>query len=134
MLNALKAGILYFGIVFLVGFLLGIVRILFLVPQFGETFAVLTEIPFILGASWLVCGFVVRRLSVEAQFSSRLTMGVCAFGLLMIAEILLGVIGFGRTLDQQLAAFVSEAGFLGLAGQILFGLFPVLRLFLFGDE
>lgn len=133
-MKAIKAGAAYFAIVFAIGFVLGTIRVLFLVPQFGETFAVLVEGPFILGASWFVCGFVVRRLSVEVRITPRLIMGACAFGLLIIAEIMLGVIGFGRTLDQQIAAFASISGLLGLAGQILFGLFPALRLFLFRED
>lgn len=134
MSNAIKAGALYFAIVFFVGFLLGTTRVLLLIPQFGETVSVLLEGPFILGASWFVCGYAVRRARVEATVASRFAMGVCAFGLLMIAEVLLGVVGFGRSIDEQIASYATTPGFLGLAGQILFGLFPVIRLYLIAEK
>jgi hypothetical protein len=54
-------------IVFLIGFILGIIRILLLVPRLGETTAVLIEAPMILGASWLVCRWCVDRLDVRAN-------------------------------------------------------------------
>ncbi len=121
------AGAIFFAIVFGVGFVLGTIRVLGLAPAFGETVAVLIEGPFILGASWLVCGFVIRRFDVSADTLSRLVMGVVAFALLIFAETLLGVFGFGQTLNDVIDRYGTFAGAIGLAGQALFGLFPLLR-------
>jgi len=133
-LNALKGGSLYFAIVFLLGIFLGTIRVLALSPRFGELLAVFIEAPFILGVSWFVSGFVIRRLRIESAFAPRFTMGVSAFGLLMIAEILLGLFGFERSLGEQLADFAATPGLVGLSGQVLFGLIPVIRLFMLVDE
>ncbi len=122
------AGAVYFTIVFAVGFLLGTIRVLGLTPAFGETAAVLIEGPFILGASWILCGFAIRRFNVPAQASSRLVMGGVAFILLIAAETLLGVFGFGRPLSDVMARYATFVGAIGLTGQALFGLFPVLQL------
>ena len=48
MANVLKAGVLYFLGVFALGFILGAIRIFFLVPYSGPVVAVLVELPFIL--------------------------------------------------------------------------------------
>jgi subtilisin len=56
MTNAFKAGAAYFAVVFMAGFMLGVLRVVVLVPRFGETAAVLAELPVILLISWIVCG------------------------------------------------------------------------------
>ena len=121
------AGAVYFVIVFAIGFVLGTIRVLGLAPAFGETAAVLIEGPFILGASWIVCGFVIRRFHVRSSAPSRLIMGAVAFVLLISAETLLGVVGFGRSLTDVMNGYATPAGAIGLTGQALFGLFPFLQ-------
>lgn len=51
MFRATKAGALYAIIVFLIGFILGTIRVLLLVPHMGETTAVISELPIMLAAS-----------------------------------------------------------------------------------
>ena len=126
-MRAVRAGAVYFAIVFAVGFLLGTVRVLILAPTFGDTIATLIEGPFILGASWVVCGFVIQRLHVPSETSHRLIMGAIAFAMLIGAETLLGVFGFGQSLKEVVARYATLAGSIGLAAQILFALFPLYR-------
>ena len=71
-----EAGAAYFAIVFAVGFALGTVRTLFLASRFGEQLAVVMELPIILGASWIACGWVLRRWHLAASVGPRLTMGL----------------------------------------------------------
>jgi hypothetical protein len=80
-----------------------------------------------LALSWIVAGWLVRRLAVPPQASARLVMGVGAFALLIAAETALGVYGFGRRLGAQVATYRSLPGGVGLAAQLLFALFPLLR-------
>jgi hypothetical protein len=54
-------------------------------------------------------------------------MGAGAFALLIAAETALGVYGFGRRLGAQVATYRSLPGGVGLAAQLLFALFPLLR-------
>ena len=58
-LLALRAGLFYFLVVFSSGFMLGIIRILWVVPRFGNRAAELMEMPLMLMVNWLrvLCGF-----------------------------------------------------------------------------
>lgn len=127
MMAAIRAGLLYFLGVFAIGFALGTVRTLLLVPRVGALAAVALELPLMLLASWWVCGAVLRRVALPPARMLRLTMGVTAFSLLMLAELGLAVAGFGQTVAQYAAALAAPAGLLGLAGQIGFALMPLIR-------
>jgi hypothetical protein len=56
----------------------------------------------------------------------RLLMGAYAFGLLIAVEWTLSVTAFGRTSAQFVLAMFTPAGAIGLAGQVVFGLMPLL--------
>ena len=124
---ALLAGMVYFAIVFAVGFVLGAIRVLVVIPRFGATNAVLIELPVMLALSWIACGSLVRRFGIPPRFGARAVMGGVAFALLMVAEAGVSVFGFGRTLGEHLAAYQTVGVQLGLAAQIAFALFPVLQ-------
>jgi hypothetical protein len=49
--RAIEAGALYAITVFLIGFILGTIRVLLLAPHLGETIAVILEAPLMLAAS-----------------------------------------------------------------------------------
>jgi hypothetical protein len=123
--SALKAGLVYFAIVFCAGFLFGTVRVLALAPRVGEALAVAIELPLMLAVSWLVCRRLIARLGVPAGLTPRLTMGGFAFGLLMVAEIGVSVLALGRTLSEHIEAYQTTPALMGLLGQIAFALFPV---------
>lgn len=127
MQKALLAGGIYFAGVFPAGFALGTLRVLVLAPRLGELVAVLAELPFMLGIAWLFCGWLVGHLRIPRQVGPRLAMGALGFGLLMVAEIALSTLLFGLSLPEFLAALVTPEGAIGLAGQVLFGLMPLLR-------
>lgn len=126
MRSAIGAASEYFGLVFALGFVLGALRTVLLTPRLGATRAVMLELPVMLTASWLVCGRAIRRHAVPADAGRRGAMGGLAFGLLMLAELALGRFGFRRSPAEQLARFRSADGALGLAGQVAFGLFPLV--------
>jgi hypothetical protein len=117
----------YAVIVFLIGFILGTVRVLLLAPRLGETIAVTIEAPMILTASWFVCRWCVNRLDVAATVPARSLMGLVAFLVLMSAEVGLGAV-LGRSLVDQVAAYGSQAGAIGLAAQVIFAMFPVVQV------
>lgn len=123
--RALVAGAYYFQIVFAIGFGLGTLRTLVLAPRIGEASAVMVELPIMLAASWYVAGSLVARFRVARD--QRLTMGFFAFTLLLLAEAVLSVVLFGRTISGHLAQYRTFAGAAGLAGQVLFALLPVMR-------
>ncbi len=129
-MNALRAGFWYFASIFALGFVLGAIRAVILAPLIGETAAVLIESPFILAASWFASRYFIRRFDVASHIAARATMGLCAFVLLIAAEALLAIYGFGETPETFLNKFYSTAGAIGLFGQTLFGLFPLINLML----
>jgi hypothetical protein len=119
-----SAALRYFAIVFSVGFLLGAVRTLAVAPRIGATAAVLIELPFILGASWLMATRIVRRTRLAP--GAALTMGALAFLLLMTAEAVIAFTLADQNLVEWSAALFRTPGWIGLAGQLAFGLFPLL--------
>jgi hypothetical protein len=75
-LRATKARALYAIIVFLIGFILGAIRVLLVAPRLGETLAVIIEAPIMLSASWFVSRWCVDRLDVAATVPARSLMGL----------------------------------------------------------
>jgi hypothetical protein len=75
MKETLKAGVLYFLLVFAAGFELGTVRTLWVVPKLGVRTAELMEAPIMFGVSILAARWVVRRVRVPPRWSRRLAMG-----------------------------------------------------------
>ena len=127
-------GAVYFAIVFAIAFVFGAIRVLFVAGLFGDFLAVAIEAPFTLATSWFVCRHIVRRFHVAPDWATRAGMGATAFALLAVAEISLGLFGFGRSLAQQWAALSTPAGALGLAGQIGFAFIPILQARISGPK
>jgi hypothetical protein len=125
--RAVAAALLYFAGAFLLGALLGAVRILALAPRLGETTAVLLELPLMLGACWALAGGIARRCRLGAAPGPRLLMGSLALLLLLAAEVALGALVLGKPLARILADWQATPGLIGLAGQVLFALLPVLH-------
>ena len=123
----IKAGLAYFGAVFVVGFMLGAVRVLVLVPRLGETASVLLEVPVILVVSWRLSGWTTQEFRVSSAVSRRLLMGVVAFALLMLAEMGVSVFAFGRSIEDHFAAYRSSQGVIGLIAQIAFAFIPLMQ-------
>jgi hypothetical protein len=126
-MRVLGAGALYCALVFALGFVLGALRVLVLVPALGLWGALLLELPVILAASWLVAGRVIRWCGVPPGWAPRMGMGAVAFALLMGAEFALGQLMFGRDLAAHLAQYAAPTAQLGLAGQLAFAAIPLLH-------
>jgi hypothetical protein len=127
LLLAAKAGALYAIVIFLIGFIVGTIRVVLLVSRLGETTAVIVEAPLMPAASWFVCRWCVDWLDVRQTVRARSLMGLVAFLVLMLAEFGLGTV-LGRSLTEQLAAYGSLAGAIGLAAQMIFATFPALQV------
>ena len=126
MQRTLVAAAVYFAIVFSLAFAVGIVRTLLVAPRTGDVIAVLIETPIILLVGWFAARWCARRFAVPARAPDRLAMGLAAFSLLMAVETALGVLLFARPLEQQLAAFATPAGAIGVLAQVAFGFMPLL--------
>ena len=101
-MNSLKAGGSYFALVFGTGFLLGVLRVPFLVPRLGVRTAELIEMPFMFVAIFFAARYVVRRFALKS--SERLDAGLIALALLFAAELTLATV----VQDQSLAAYIAS--------------------------
>jgi hypothetical protein len=91
----------YFGAVFAIGFVLGVARVLLLVPRIGERWAELAELPVMVLASVLVARALCARLRVPAVAARRLAMGGLALLAMLFVEF--GVVAPLRGLDLEAA-------------------------------
>jgi len=119
------AAIRYFLIVFAAGFVFGTIRTLTSAdtPD-ARLLAVAIELPAIIAVSWFACHHTVRRLNVPPDSAGRLAMGGTAFGILMVAELLLDFALAGRSVQAHFALYVEPSHMLGLTGQVCFALLP----------
>ena len=125
-MHALKAGLLYFALVFGAGFALGLVRILLAVPRFGERSAELMETPIMLVVIIVSARYIVRRLAMPSTPSSRLGMGCVALSLLLIAELTLVLLLQGMSVSEYLANRDPVSGTVYYAMLVIFAAMPLL--------
>lgn len=124
----LACGAAYFLVVFAVGFLLGVVRTLWLAPGVGERWAELTEIPVMLAVIYLAARWLSRRLSLAAH-GRAVQAGVGILGLILL---LLGVeLGFvlqlrGLSLAQYIEGRDPVSGTAYALSLLLLAAMPVL--------
>jgi len=122
-----RAGLVYFALVFAAGTVLGTLRVLLVVPALGEARAVALELPVMLAIAWLACGFTIAWQRVPPHRAARAGMGAVAFALLIAAEAALAILAVGRSPGEHFAAYREVPALMGLGGQILFALMPLLR-------
>jgi hypothetical protein len=123
--RALVAATVYFLALFVLGFALGTIRVIFLAPRFGQLAATIAEVPVMLTASIFVCRSAARRWQVQRRAEIRWAMALWFLALLLVFETLLGATLFARTLAEQWASLVTSAGLLGLSAQIIAALLPL---------
>ena len=125
-MRIVKAGVLYFAIVFGAGFVLGPIRILWAVPRYGTRVAELMETPIMLVVTIVAARWIVRRLALPSTPSSRLGMGFLALGLLLVAEFTLVLWLRGLSISEYLASRDPVSGTVYYVLLGVFALMPVL--------
>ncbi|HYL99360.1 MAG TPA: hypothetical protein VEZ90_10430 [Blastocatellia bacterium] len=124
-MRTLKAGVLYFALVFVAGLILGPIRIVLLVPKVGVRAAELMETPIMLVVIIVSARWVVRRLSVSPTMSSRLSMGLLAVSLMLAAEFTLVLWLRGLSIRQYLATRDPVSGTAYYAALAVFAVLPL---------
>ncbi|MGB5483216.1 hypothetical protein [Parasphingorhabdus sp.] len=127
MANLLKAGMFYFLGVFALGFILGSMRLFFLVPFTGPVVAILIEIPLMLLFAWFFCRFLTGRFEIPPETNQRLVMGLVAFAFLMTGEALIAILLQEGRLTDFIMTFDLPENRVGLGAQIAFALFPLIQ-------
>lgn len=124
--RVLRAGLLYFALVFGAGFVLGPIRILYLVPRVGVRGAELMEMPAMVCITWLAARWIVRRLAIPSRVGPRLGMGLAALALLLVAEFTLVLELRGITVAEYLANRDPVSGAAYYAALVLLAAMPLL--------
>lgn len=125
-MQILKAGALYFGVVFGAGFVLGTIRVLWIVPRFGTRAAELMETPIMLVVTILAARWVARRLSLEPKVATRLGVGIVALGLLLAAEFAVVLRFRGQTIGEYVQNRDPVAGTVYVVMLAIFAIMPLL--------
>ena len=126
MMNTFKAAVAYFALVLGTGFVLGTIRVPFLVPRLGERYAELLEMPIMFVVVVLAARYVVRRFSLPSSPSIRLLVGFAALGLSVIAELLLAATLQNVSVVEYIASRDPVSGSVYLFVLLLFALMPYI--------
>ncbi len=125
-MRLLKPAAAYFALVFGTGFVLGTVRVLWLVPRFGTRTAELLEMPLMLIAIVLAARWTNRRFADAHGPSTRLGIGLIALGLVIAAELVVGFALRGSSPIEALANRDPLSGTVYYASLVLFAALPWL--------
>ena len=124
-MRILKAGALYFLLVFGTGFVLGTIRTLWIVPRLGTRMAELMEAPFMLAVTILAARWIVHRLAVPSLPSNRLGVGLVALGLMLVAEFGFVLWLRGLSIKEYLATRDPVSG---TVYYVMLGVFAIMPL------
>ncbi|HEY9143102.1 MAG TPA: hypothetical protein VIM90_03625 [Arenimonas sp.] len=123
--SVLRAGLIYFLIVFGAGFALAFIRLPLLVPRFGVRAAELMEMPVMLAViAWASWRLAKRHAGLGRD--SRLLAGLFAFALLATAELLLAwFLGPGSP-AEYIASRDPVSGSVYLVSLVIFAVAPAM--------
>jgi hypothetical protein len=125
-MGIVKAGALYFALVFGAGFVLGTIRTLWIVPHVGTRIAELLETPIMLVVTILAARWTVLRLAVPPALSVRLAMGCIALLLMLIAEFGFVLWIRGLSIRDYLATRDPVSGTVYYLILVVFAIMPIL--------
>ena len=125
-MGILRASATYFALVFGTGFVLGAVRVPFLVPRLGVRLAELLEMPWMALAMVLAARFVVHRQLAGRGPLTRAAAGALALAFMVAAELTLGLVLQQRPLEEILIDRDPVSGAVYLALLLLYALLPLL--------
>lgn len=127
MTAALRAAVAYVLIVFAAGAVLGTLRTYLIAPIVGESWAVLLELPIMLVIAWSASRTVIDRSALPRRTGPAIAMGAAALAMLLVAEAGLSLL-LGRSLAQHLELYSALPARLGLMGQVVYALFPLIEV------
>ena len=127
MTRAIKAGAVYFLLLYVIGFLLGATRELLLAPRFGVVVASALEALPMLTAIIHFAPLIARRFGVAPKSGGRIVMGLAGLALLIGAEIAMTRAMRGLSPQEWLAHFLSFEGVIYAALLVALAAMPWLR-------
>src|SRR5689334_5724370 len=95
-MKILRAALTYFAVVFGAAFLLGTIRVLWVVPRLSGTFgshaaryAELVELPILVVVMMFVARWVIRRFVLPQATGRRLSVGFVALAFVLVSEYIM---------------------------------------------
>jgi membrane associated rhomboid family serine protease len=125
--RAIKAGAVYFLLLYVIGFLLGVTRELLLAPRFGVAVASAIEAIPMLAAIIHFAPLIARRFGIPPKSGGRIIMGLAGLVLLIGAEIAMTRAMRGLSPEEWLAHFASIEGAIYAVLLACFAALPWLR-------
>ena len=126
MASPLRTGAIYGLFAFMLGFVLGTVRVLAIAPALGAEGAVLVELPLMLAACWWWSGRIARPPHM-ARRGDGVLLGLVGLAVLLAGECAVGVLLMGMTPSAWLDEFSRAPAALGLAAQVIAMAMPAIR-------
>lgn len=121
----LRAALLYFALVFGAGFVLGPIRVTWVVPRFGERIAELIEMPIMFAVIVAAANWTVRRYPSVRASSKRLMIGWVAVTFLVVAEFSIVASVRGLSIGEYLETRDPVAG---AVYYLMLGAFAIMPL------
>jgi hypothetical protein len=125
-LRAVKAGVVYFLLVFALEWILGPIRELWAVPHFGHVTATLFEAMIMLIAMVAAARWVIRQFEVPQTTAATTAIGLVALGVLIPAEIAGVVFVRGLSFQDYFSSFLTAPGMISLVMFLIFAAMPSL--------
>jgi hypothetical protein len=122
----IKAGLVYFALVFGAGCVLGALRVTLIAPRVGARTAELIEMPIMLLVVAFTARWVVRRFRLPSARLPRLSVGLIALALLLAMELTVVLWLRGQTLNDYFAQLDPVAGGVYYAMLLVFAAMPAL--------
>jgi len=122
----LKSGALYFALVFGAGFVLGALRVSWVVPRLGARMAELAETPVMLAVIFFAARWIVRRPFIPFSPPMRLGIGCVALLFLLVAEFTLVLSLRGMSIADYLATRDPVSGTVYYLSLVVFAVMPAL--------
>jgi hypothetical protein len=126
--QTIRAGFIYFALVLGTGFILGALRVPFLVPRIGERWAELAEMPMMATVIFWAAGYILRRFPDIRSPARSLLAGLLAFVLSVFAEVGLAMLLQDNTLSEFISSRDKVSGAVYVALLLVFAVMPRLRL------
>ena len=122
----LVKALLYFALVFAAGFVLGVVRVLVLLPLMPERYAELLEMPLMLAVIYFTARYIIKVSGPRASAAALLAVGLVALAMLLLVEFTL-VLGLrGLTLAEYIESRDIISGTAYALSLVYFGIAPWL--------
>jgi hypothetical protein len=122
----LRAGAAYFAVVFGAGFMLGLIRVLWALPRFGERIAELMEAPVMLVVIVVTARWVVQTFAIASGSMTRLGIGVFALSIMIIVEFTLVLKLRGLSIPEYIQSRDPIAGTVYLVMLLIFAMMPTV--------